>query len=98
MTKQEEIREEVVEIIASALSDNDVRPRAGEICTLFHSNITEWLIKRRDALQRRKEQCHQLKPRDIQGEIVFGAKARSLQEVINYLNTILAVEPLIEEG
>ena len=96
MTKQEEIREKITEIIA--LSDNDVRPRTNEIIALVSIEIIDWLIERRRKLQEKKCRLHQLKPNDIQGEIQCSIKARALQEVINYLNSILVVEPLLKEG
>jgi len=37
MVTREEIREGIVEIVASALSDNDVRPRVNEILFYLHS-------------------------------------------------------------
>ncbi|KKN29273.1 hypothetical protein LCGC14_0845790 [marine sediment metagenome] len=36
-TTKEEIRESVVEIMASCLSDNDVRPRVDELLQYLHS-------------------------------------------------------------
>lgn len=91
MNKQEEIREPLKEILASCLSANDVRPRADEVFELFHSKIVGWLIVRRQKLQERKERHIALKPHDVQGAMLYGIKARALQEVINYLNSLLEI-------
>ena len=91
-TKQEEIRERVIEIIASALSDNDVRPRGEEILALFKEEITKWLIERRRKLQEKKEVHLQQNPKDIQSARLAGIKARALQEVINYFNSIFEID------
>jgi len=60
---------------------------AKAVIPIINNVMVEWLIERRRKLKEKQTQHHQLKPRDIQGEINCSIKARAIQEIINYLKT-----------